>query len=267
MRAPAKSKDSGKNAASVLTPLEAGKTLTRVSPLRVSTFLSIAPVRELTADFGTMSRHEGNPVPHEHQFYHAVMKGLFSLDLHAAGTFSYAERTGFLNLDGNRITEAKSANLQHLEAEKSYRLPEEERRNRIAALLEGLSIMSGGAKQTLHYTDVTPAIVLAMVTKGGNNPLQYIIGAAKDGSPEVNAGALAQMFEAWSDQILSPLYVGWVEGFCDSQREYLANLLAGKVEGGTTLPTLPHGYRMGHPRLILQEVAKAFQDTGNDWLA
>jgi CRISPR-associated protein Cst2 len=267
MRAPGKSKDAKASVQNnTLTPIEGGKTLTRVSPLRVSTFMSVAPIPGMTQDFGTMSRHPGNPVPHEHQFYRAYLKGLFSLDLHAAGTFSYIERTGFLHLDGIRIEEAKRVGLQHLESEKSYRLPDDERRNRVAALLEGLSIMSGGAKQTLHYTDVTPAVVLTMVTKGGNNPLQYIIGAGRDGRPVVNAGALSQMIEAWADQIESPLYVGWVEGFCDEQREYLANLLGGKAEGVNNLPNLPYGYQMGHPRLVLKEVVKAFQDSSNNWL-
>lgn len=244
-----------------------GKTLTRVSPFRLSTFLSLAPVRKLTVDRGTMTRQEGDPVLHFHQFYHTVLRGLFSLDLHATGTFSYMERTGFLNLDTNRIEDAKKLGLQHLEDEKSYRLSNEERQIRVATLLEGLAVIAGGAKQALHYTDVTPAIILTMVTKGGNNPLQYIIGANRDGNPEIKAGALAQMIEAWHDQIESPLYVGWVEGFHDSQREYLANLLAGKADGAVQLPTLPYGYEIGHPRLILQQVAKAFQDSTNNWLA
>ena len=61
-------------------------TVTRVSPFRVSTLVSIAPVN-LTEDFGTMSRHDGDPVPHEHQFYRTTLKGLLSLDLRACGTF------------------------------------------------------------------------------------------------------------------------------------------------------------------------------------
>ena len=31
-----------------------------------------------------MSRHEGDPVPFEHQFYRTTLKGLFSLDLHSS---------------------------------------------------------------------------------------------------------------------------------------------------------------------------------------
>jgi CRISPR-associated protein Cst2 len=270
MRAPGKSADAEKSRKalvnSVLTPTST--TITRVSPLRVSTFLSLGPTA-VTSDFGTMSRHEGNPVPHEHQFYHTVLKGMFSLDLHAAGTFSYANRTGYLNLDDIRIKEAQAAGLTEIIAEKSFRLPDEERRLRVASLLEGLSIMSGGAKQALHYTDVTPAIVLAMVTRGGNNPLQYVIGPDKNGLPALHLGALNQMVEAWGDQIESPLYVGWVEGFCDDQRKILEDVLANQAESPTAhIPPLPKSYLMGHPRLILQQIAEDFKDATNAaWLA
>jgi CRISPR-associated protein Cst2 len=74
------------------TPTE--ETLTRVSPLRVSTLVSVAPVTP-TDDFGVMARHDGNPVPHEHQFYRTALKGLLSLDLYASGTFSYRQKNGF----------------------------------------------------------------------------------------------------------------------------------------------------------------------------
>ncbi|MCI0559449.1 MAG: type I-B CRISPR-associated protein Cas7/Cst2/DevR, partial [Nitrososphaera sp.] len=71
------------------------ETVTRLSPLRIGTLVSIAPLTDVTDDFGTMSRHEGNPVPHEHQFYRTTLKGLFSLDLMACGTFSYRHKTGY----------------------------------------------------------------------------------------------------------------------------------------------------------------------------
>jgi CRISPR-associated protein Cst2 len=261
MRAPAKSKDAkvGQKA-TVLT--EAKTTITRISPLKVSTFMSIIANPGIAQDFGVMARHEGDPVPHEHQFYRAVMKGMVSLDLHAVGTFSYAQRTGYLNLDEVRVEAAKKANLEHLEKEKSFRLSEEARRTRIAALLEGLAIISGGAKQTLHYTDITPAIVLAMVTKGGNNPLQYVIGADKYGVPEVKGRALRQMIAVWSDQIESPLYIGWVEGFCDEQRETLVKTLSGE-----DMPKLPKGFEVTHPRQIMQTIATDIKNSTNEWLA
>ena len=101
-------------------------------------------------------------MPHEHQFYRATLKGLFSLDLNACGTFWYRKKTGFRSLDEVRINEAVKANLIHMEREKAYRLQLSDRVKRVAALFEGLAILSGGAKQTLHYTDVMPGIFLLL---------------------------------------------------------------------------------------------------------
>jgi CRISPR-associated protein Cst2 len=237
--------------------------ITRVSPFRVSTLISISPV-SITSDFGTMTRHEGNPVPHEHQFYHAVLKGLVSLNLHAAGTFSYLNRTGFRNLDDNRVELAKKIGLEHLDGnDKSYRLPWEQRTQRIAALLRALGIVYGGAKLALHYTDVTPAVFIAMITKGGNNPLQYLIGANDKGEPRVNADAVQQSLTAWRDQILSKLYVGWVQGFCDTERAALQTeleKLSKKSENAIE-------FVLDHPRNVLEQLAGDVSDPKNaDWL-
>lgn len=240
--------------------------ITRVSPFRISTLLSVAPV-SITSDFGTMTRHEGDPVPHEHQFYHAVLKGLVSLNLHAAGTFSYVNRTGYRNLDDNRVELAKTKNLEHLNGnEKSYRLPLEQRAQRITALLRALGGVYGGAKLALHYTDVTPVVFIAMVTKGGNNPLQYLIGANEKGQPQINAGAVQQSLAAWRDQILSKLYVGWVQGFCDSERIALHNELKKfkdeKAERGSI------DFEIDHPRTVLEQLASDLSDKKNaEWLA
>lgn len=232
--------------------------LTRVSPFRVSTFVSIAPSTP-TDDYGTMSRHDGDPVPHEHQFYHTTLKGLFSLDLHAAGTFSYRNRTGFRNLDENRRDEAEQGNLIHLESEQSYQLPSDDRIKRVAALLEGMGVLMGGAKHAIHYTDVVPAVILAAVLRGGNNPLQYTIGSDSAGLPLVNAEAVAELFRVWDDQILSPLYVGWTQGFHDGQRVRLAEALE---------TARPGAYSIDHPREALNRIAGEMGSEAHaSWLA
>ncbi len=199
------------------------ETVTRVSPFRVSTLVSIAPVR-LVNDFGTMSRHEGNPVPHEHQFYRTTMQGLFSLDLHAAGTFNYIFRTGYLNLDEPRLKEAREKGLEHLDGEKAYRLPQEERLQRVAALLDGLARLEGGAKQTLHYTDVSPDVVFLAVTRGGNHIFGHIFGA-QAGRASLDIAALKETLRVHADDLLSDVYVGWVRGFLNAEREKLETAL------------------------------------------
>ncbi len=192
-------------------------TVTRISPFRVSTLVSIAPVT-ITEDFGTMARHEGDPVPHEHQFYRTTLRGLLSLDLHAAGTFSYRQKTGYRNLDDVRKQQAEELDLEHVEAEKSYRLSTTERLKRISALLDGLAHLEGGAKQTLHYTDVAPPLVILAVTKGGNHIFGYVVDATSKRLPTLKTEALEEVMEVFADEILSPIYVGWVQGYLDNER-------------------------------------------------
>ncbi|MBF6595078.1 MAG: type I-B CRISPR-associated protein Cas7/Cst2/DevR [Thermaceae bacterium] len=235
---------------------ETKTSITRTSPFRMSTLVSIAPV-SIVKDFGTMSRHEGDPVPHAHQFYRATLKGLFSLDLNRAGTFSYRDQSGSRNLDEVRIQAAKGEKLEHNEGNKEYRLPLNQRTERVAALLMGLAHLEGGAKQALHYTDVTPAIVISAVFKGGNNPLHYVVGADEKGRPMVHVQALEEALQVWGDSLLSGLYVGWVQGFHDEERARLE----------TALTNSGAKFQLGHPRAVLTQLAKDIQDPANaHWL-
>ncbi|MEW5987704.1 MAG: type I-B CRISPR-associated protein Cas7/Cst2/DevR [Chloroflexota bacterium] len=215
-------------------------TVTRVSPFRVSTLVSIAPVN-ITEDFGVMARQEGNPVPHEHQFYRATLRGLFSLDLGAAGTFSYRQKTGYRNLDDVRQEQAKAAGLEHLAEAKEYRLSRAERLQRISALLDGLARLEGGAKQTLHYTDVTPPLVILAVTRGGNHIFGHAIGPNSMRLPQVKTEALEEAMTVFADDILSPVYVGWVQGYLDEERAKFEQWAAGR-----------ENVQIGHPRQVYQ---------------
>lgn len=259
MRAPSKKKDaqeqrSADTSRAGETPT--AETVTRASPFRVSTLVSLAPV-QLTDDFGVMSRHEGNPVPHEHQFYRATLKGLFSLDLAACGTFSYRDKTGFLNLDAPRVALAQERGLFHLEQEKAYQLPREERVNRIAALFEGLSRLEGGAKQTLHYTDVMPPYLMLAVTRGGNHIFNHVVQPNSHDLPLIHVGALEEVLRVFKDEILSPVYIGWSQGYMDDQRATVMELLA-----NAGLP-----YHIKHPREALQQfITDLRSDAGAPWL-
>ena len=238
-------------------------TVTRVSPFRVSTLVSIAPVTP-TDDFGTMARHEGDPVPHEHQFYRTTLKGLFSLDLHACGTFSYRNKTGFRNLDDERVKLAQEKALEHLETEKSYRLAQEERVQRVAALFEGLARLEGGAKQALHYTDVSPDLVIMAVTKGGNHIFGHVIGATGRGLPTLKLDALAEALTVFADDILSDVYVGWVKGYLDEER---ATFEAALADDGP-LAAFADRIRLSHPREAFQAFVADLQNPENgQWLA
>lgn len=238
-------------------------TVTRVSPFRVGTLVSIAPANP-TVDFGTMSRHEGDPVPHEHQFYRTTLQGLFSLDLHASGRFSYRQKTGYLNLDDVRVQEAKEQDLKHLESEKSYLLPTEERIKRIAALFEGLTHLEGGAKQALHYTDVSPALVILAVTKGGNHIFGHVVGATGQGLPEIKTDALQEALDVFQGELLSDVYVGWVKGYLDSERSKFESALGEKG----ALSEHASRIRIMHPRQALLAFVEDLKKPENSaWLA
>ncbi|NSW58679.1 MAG: type I-B CRISPR-associated protein Cas7/Cst2/DevR [Armatimonadetes bacterium] len=257
MRAPGSSKEaSASREESSLTDLEAKVTLTRCAPFRVGTFIAVAPCTP-TDDFGTMSRHEGNPVPFEHQFYHTHLKGLFSLDLRACGTFSYADRTGFKNLDSIRQKAAEERGLEHLEREKSYRLPIAHRAQRVAALLEAMAALEGGANQTLHYTDVAPAFLIAAVMKGGNHPFARCVKADAKGLPVVNLEALTEALNVFADQLQSPLYIGWAHGYMDDSRAAFEEWVGSDPK--------PYACEivLEHPRKVLQRLAADVQEPGN----
>lgn len=226
------------------------ETVTRVSPLRTSTLVSIGPVT-LINDFGVMARHEGAPVVHEHQFYRTTLQGLFSLDLHAAGTFSYRNKTGYLNLDKPRIEEAERAGLEKLEHIKSFRLPVAERLQRICALLEAMAVLDGGAKQALHYTDVSPDLLFAAVTRGGNHVFGHIVGADAQNHPVIRVDALREALRIAEGDILSHVYVGWVPGYLDAERERFAQAL--RPEGSPA--AWSSRIRIAHPRQALKDLA------------
>jgi CRISPR-associated protein Cst2 len=201
-----------------------------------------------------MSRHDGDPVLHEHQFYRTTLKGLFGLDLRSAGTFWHRVKTGYRNLDEYRTQQARERNLDEYDNGRAYRLPIRERVERIRTLLQGMALLDGGAKQTLHYTNVAPSFVVCAITKGGNNPFGHAVAADPRGEPQIHVEALEEALEVFSDQLLSPVYVGWVKGFMDGQR---ADVEARVAQRGV----------VDHPRRIFERIADDFAKSENiGWL-
>ncbi len=266
MRAPSK-KESAKAKREADTSrageTETTDTITRVSPFRVSTLVSIAPVTP-TNDFGTMTRQDGDPVPFVHQFYRTPLKGLLSLNLSACGTFSYRKKTGFRNLDDIRVRQASEIEgIEHVETEKSYRLPLQMRLERIRALFEGMAFLEGGAKLALHYTDVSPVLSIFAVTTGGNHIFNYVVGANRQGLPEINRAALQEILTVNADQILSPIFVGWTRGYLDEERAKLEAFLQ-EYNATSSQPI-----QLFHPRQAFQELVRVFNESEQaaSWLA
>lgn len=269
MRAASKSGDEKRAAkraeiAAVSTPVdpEVGE-VTRISPFRVGTLVSVAPAR-IVSDFGTMARAEGDPVPHEHQFYRAHLKSGISLDLTCAGTFFVSARVGYKNVDGKRIDNAKSkgAKEETVRRLKAWRLPFNERQQRVTSLIKMLGRMDGGAKQALHLTDTAPSVLVLAVCKHGNQPFQRLFTRGDLDNTIFRPDVLEEALRVFKEDLQSDLYVGWARGFLDEERKKLEEMCN---ENGK--PRL-HGrnIHIGHPREMAESFAKAIEDNKNtEW--
>jgi CRISPR-associated protein Cst2 len=195
-------------------------TLTRVSPLKCSPLVAVFPQRP-TREFGTMSRHEGDPVPFEKQFYSTVLKGIFSLDLTALGRFEQSNKTGFQNISEDGLTVAQSMGASV--TDNVAMLSSDERRKRAKDTLSVLPHLVGGANQTLNLTDVTPKLVILTVLRGGNHLFMNIVKDER-GQAVLNIEALKEVLTAYKDRLETDVFIGRRKGFMDDQAEALGQL-------------------------------------------
>jgi CRISPR-associated protein Cst2 len=257
MRAPSKKTDAAKDASA--SPLEKDREITRVSPFRVSTFVSVAPAR-IVSDFGTMTRQQGNPVPYEHEFYRAHLLGLLSLDLTCAGTFFDGARVGYKNLDSHRREHATRKGLTSVTVRKqtAFRLAPADRADRVSTLIGSLAYLTGGAKQAVHYTDLTPAVIALAVTRSGNNPFYRMFTATSRHATGFHEGAFREIIAVYRDQFVSKVHIGWARGFLDEERAKLEGIIVGE--------NLSDLISVGHPVTQIGEFAASLQsDTSHSW--
>jgi len=216
-------------------------TVTRISPLKNTPLISILPVRSsVISDFATASRHEGDPVPYESEFYSTVLKGAFSLDLDAVGRFLFVDKAGFKNLikiddlEGNSKKSKKKGKSQKSELktileeeflkpakelgiemkEDEWIMPKDVRAKRAMEVIKALKYLYGGAKQTLFLTDVTPKLIILGMFDGGINPFISDILYEDKGEIKFDKEALIERIKEFSD-VLNPkkIFIGVDKGF------------------------------------------------------
>lgn len=197
-------------------------TVTRLSPLKCSPLISIVP-QIPTNDFGVMARHQGDPVPYEHQFYSCVLQGIFSLDLSAVGTFSDVNRTGYKNIASSYVETIKDAGGTQIDKDPVWVLPKETRLRRCQQTLEALPFLSGGAKLTSHLTDVTPKLIILSVLEGGNHPFMNLM-VEEEGVGKLSITALQEVIEDYNDRFCDAIYIGRRSGFMDDLHDKLTGL-------------------------------------------
>ncbi|MFY1686179.1 type I-B CRISPR-associated protein Cas7/Cst2/DevR [Micromonospora sp. WMMD730] len=234
-------------------------TCQRDTVLATGTLVAVSP-RYPESDFGTMSRGFGageNPVIHGHEFYTAELAGDLLLDLPRVGVFETDASGLKVALTSAGAVEAREDGAEPTEFRdaQALRLPLDERRRRVALLLRTLAAVRGGAKQSLHYGDRAPALMVLAPVKGGVNPFTRVL-AAQDRHTVFRADVLREEIGAWADELDGPVLLGWAPGFLGDQRERVRRELADLIEGGQVV--------FGHPRSLLNALGDEFARGAHD---
>ena len=207
-------------------------TLTRVSPLKNSALIAVAysPIVQL---WSSMTRQEGDAVPYGKDEYCAIMKGMFSIDLNMAGTFSMQGRTGFLNINKKMKNEAlengayeiedRLAKDSHGNPLKLVRINQDLRLKRIGDAIRALKTLSGGAKLTTNLADVTPKLIVLATFKSGNHPFSHLAKEELD-KAVFSIDAFKQVFKDYNEQLEGNIYIGKRAGFMDELNQNLEQL-------------------------------------------
>ena len=188
-----------------------GGTVTRSSILKNSPLVSVMG-QIPTDDFGVMARHEGDPVPYEHEFYSTVLKGMFSIDLDNIGIFYSIENTGYKNIYPQLEEIAQKTGAK--KDGNRWIMPKEVRIKRAKETIAVLPYINGGAKQASHLTDVTPKLLVLAVLDCGNH---IFMNLAKEDNGEaiVSLDALEEVIQDYSENLLTDIYIGRRKGFMD----------------------------------------------------
>lgn len=192
-----------------------GGTVTRISPFKNSPLISVVG-QNPTNDFGVMARHEGDPVPYEHEFYSTILKGIFSIDLNSLGVFNESEKTGYRNMYPKLIEIAEEKGLAH--EDDNWVLDKDIRIKRAQDIIKALPYLSGGAKNTSHLTDVTPKILVLAAIDGGNHIFMNIV-REESGNTIFDIDALDEVINEYSDIIKTKIFIGLRAGFLKDTQE------------------------------------------------
>ena len=199
-----------------------GGTVTRISPLKNSPLISVIG-QSPTQDFGVMARHEGDPVPYEHESYSTILKGIFSVDLDSLGVFYAEEKTGYKNMHPQLEELAEEKGLSLEEENKKWIMPEEIRIKRAKDVIKALPYLQGGAKLTSHLTDVSPKFLIIAAIDGGNHIFMNI-AKEENGEAVIDIKALKEVLNEYEESLLSDIYIGLRKGFMDELEQPLAKL-------------------------------------------
>jgi CRISPR-associated protein Cst2 len=235
------------------------KTFMRDTVLATGTYVAVVPNKP-EMDFGTMSRDfepGTHPVIHEHEMYTADLAGDLLLDLPRVGTFEIGGKTTKSALPVSTATELVESGGENvtLRGVQCVRIPLAERRRRVAVLLRTMAVVKGGAKQSAHYGDRTPGLIILAPMKGGTNPFTRVV-RSRERATYFDSDVLIEEVGAWQDELDGPVRIGWAPGFLGDQRDRARTELAELIKENKVL--------VGHPRTVLGDLAAEIENGDHD---
>jgi hypothetical protein len=88
-------------------------------------------------------------------------------------------------------------------------------------------------------------MIFAAVTRSGNHPFARVLTASSRHETELHSEALNEILEAYKNDFLSKIHVGWAKGFLDGERARLS-------QNELLLPAV-------HPRSAIKDLVKELE--------
>lgn len=192
---------------------------TRIAPFKISYFLG--KEGDYKKDFAVKQngalkddKFTTMPLDDENRYFASTSySGYFSLDVNMAGRFFKGSTAGFMNLSSG-FSEEKYQNMIQDTDEYETVLNNDIRSNRIQKLFRSLPYLSGGARRSTVYADISPKFVIYCVTDSGNHLFQEIASIYN----HFNIKALMESVTDFNMNIKSDIYIALKNGFLDSKR-------------------------------------------------
>jgi CRISPR-associated protein Cst2 len=210
-----------------------GTSTKRTSVLRAKALLGLAG--GITEDFMTRRGYEGGKGAGflgKREVYSSVLQGGILIPLPSVGRFMVGENVDLTPNEKKELEETPGIKVidnpfltgqpnrdHHPKApehiKKQYLLPLETRVERVSCVLESFPHLRGGAKQGDMAVDIAPRLVILAFAKSPNDYFTdlYELNGPR---PELKISAFAQRVNEFSDRIISPIWIGYREGFLNN---------------------------------------------------
>ena len=202
----------------------------RVGPFKISYFLG--KEGDLTKDYAIKQRKDtdenGNLIeiaPHildedTRYFSSTSYSGCFSIDVNFSGRFFKRETSGFKNLHKDFPIDNYKDKIK-FQDDFEIVLKDDIRENRLKELINSFPFLSGGARLSTVYSDLSPKFVIYCVTDSGNHLFQEIASIYK----HFNVKALIESVTDFRENLKSDIYIALKNGFLDSIRKEILDVI------------------------------------------